>query len=151
MARRTLAALALTLSVAGLARAGDLGLLDVPEDHWARDSLEVLFDLGLIEGYPDGTFRGNEPLGRFDGAILFVRLGDYLTKKFELPAQESRSRLQLVLLSPEEKHFLSPTRQLSLLKGAGLPTSLLCRQPANPAAPHASRSLSRCPHLIPSP
>lgn len=118
-------AVALMLSVAGSARTADLSLLDVPEDHWARESLEVLFEIGLIEGYPDGTFRGNEPLGRYEGAILFGRLGDHLMKKFGLPAQESRSRLQVGLLSLEEERAFIPQRRLSLLKKAGLPYSLV--------------------------
>lgn len=120
MGRRTFTVVVLVLSVAGSVRAGDLSLLDVPEDHWARQSLEFLVKLGLIEGYPDGTFRGNEPLGRYDGAVIFDRLGDYLERKFELPVEESRLPLQVSLLSLEEERAFIPQRRLSLLRGVQL-------------------------------
>ena len=30
---------------------------DLPETHWARNNVESLADLGIINGYPDGTFK----------------------------------------------------------------------------------------------
>ena len=43
---------------------------DVPFDHWAYDAIQTLTNAGVIEGYPDGTFRGNEPLTRFEMAKM---------------------------------------------------------------------------------
>lgn len=31
---------------------------DVPFDHWAFDAVHNLRDLGILTGYPDGTFKG---------------------------------------------------------------------------------------------
>jgi len=47
---------------------------DVPFDHWAYDALAALYDAGLLEGHPDGTFRGNHPLTRFELAMALARL-----------------------------------------------------------------------------
>ncbi len=42
---------------------------DVPPGHWAYDAIEELFDLGVMKGYPDGTFKGKVPLTRYEFAI----------------------------------------------------------------------------------
>ena len=42
---------------------------DVPPGHWAYDAIEELFDLGVLKGYPDGTFKGKVPLTRYEFAI----------------------------------------------------------------------------------
>lgn len=46
---------------------------DVPADHWARDAVTLLVRRGLLSGYPDGTFRGNNPISRYEAAQLFAR------------------------------------------------------------------------------
>ena len=43
---------------------------DVPLDHWAYDAIETLTAHGVIDGYPDGTFRGNQPITRFEMAKM---------------------------------------------------------------------------------
>jgi hypothetical protein len=39
---------------------------DVPADHWARPAVENLYRLGILQGYPDGTFKGTRPVSRFE-------------------------------------------------------------------------------------
>ena len=43
---------------------------DVPLDHWAYEAIETLTAHGVIDGYPDGTFRGNQPITRFEMAKM---------------------------------------------------------------------------------
>ncbi|MEX2534862.1 MAG: S-layer homology domain-containing protein [Trueperaceae bacterium] len=50
------------------------GLADVPDDHWAADAVERIADLGIVQGFPDGTFRGNEPFTRYQAALVVDRL-----------------------------------------------------------------------------
>jgi hypothetical protein len=47
---------------------------DVPWDHWAYDAIAELYDAGLIEGYPDGTFGGSRLLTRYEFAQALARL-----------------------------------------------------------------------------
>lgn len=47
---------------------------DVPAGHWAKDAVEYIAQQGLIQGFPDGTFRGNENLTRYQAALIFYRL-----------------------------------------------------------------------------
>jgi S-layer homology domain len=43
---------------------------DVPENHWAYQALAQLAQDGLITGYPDGTFKGDRPMTRYETAFL---------------------------------------------------------------------------------
>ena len=43
---------------------------DVPLDHWAYDAVKTLTADGIIEGYPDGTFKGDKPITRFEMAKM---------------------------------------------------------------------------------
>lgn len=48
----------------------------VPFEHWAYDACKQMSDLGLIIGYPDGTWRGDRPLTRYEFAMAVTRLVD---------------------------------------------------------------------------
>lgn len=45
---------------------------DVPQGHWAYSALEVLSKDGVLEGYPDGSFKGNETLTRYEMAQIIA-------------------------------------------------------------------------------
>lgn len=47
---------------------------DVPAGHWAKDAVDRITQCGLIQGFPDGTFRGNENLTRYQAALIFYRM-----------------------------------------------------------------------------
>ncbi len=47
---------------------------DVPAGHWAKEAVEALAAKGLVIGFPDGTFRGNETLTRYQAALIIYRL-----------------------------------------------------------------------------
>lgn len=47
---------------------------DVPAGHWAKEAVEKLAAEGIILGFPDGTFRGNENLTRYQAAMIIYRL-----------------------------------------------------------------------------
>ena len=46
---------------------------DVPENHWAYAYVKKLADRGLLEGYPDGEFKGNRTITRYEFAAIFSR------------------------------------------------------------------------------
>jgi hypothetical protein len=43
---------------------------DVAENHWAYEALAQLAQDGLIAGYPDGKFKGDRPMTRYETAFL---------------------------------------------------------------------------------
>jgi hypothetical protein len=47
---------------------------DVPENHWAKDAVAALAAKGLVEGYPDGTFKGDRSASRWETAMIVARL-----------------------------------------------------------------------------
>ena len=53
-------------------------LADVPAGHWAYDAVSQLVKDGLIVGYPDGQFKGNRPMTRYEAAVLTYRAVDQI-------------------------------------------------------------------------
>ena len=47
---------------------------DVPANHWAYQAIQSLAADGLVEGYPDGKFKGDRPLTRYEMAVLVARV-----------------------------------------------------------------------------
>ena len=46
---------------------------DVPENHWAYDYVEGLAKKGLLVGYPDGEFKGDRTMTRYEFAAVMYR------------------------------------------------------------------------------
>jgi len=68
----TLACLLMLTVAAWAASAYD----DVPTDHWAYNALDYLTERGVLEGYPDGFFKGDRTLTRYEFAQAIARLLD---------------------------------------------------------------------------
>jgi len=62
---------------------------DVAESHWAYTAVYDLIKLGITQGYPDGTFRGDKKISRYEMAMFVSRL-EKLVVKLYLQADESR-------------------------------------------------------------
>ena len=75
---------------------------DVPAGHWAKEAVEALAAKGLILGFPDGTFRGNEGLTRYQAALIIYRLLQQIEE--ELKAKGTSPTMQA--LSPEDLEAL---------------------------------------------
>ena len=46
---------------------------DVPANHWAYQYIQSLAADGIIDGYPDGKFKGDRPLTRYEMAVVIAR------------------------------------------------------------------------------
>ena len=46
---------------------------DVPKDHWAYDAVTELAKDGVIEGYGDGTYRGEQNITRYEMAQMVAK------------------------------------------------------------------------------
>ncbi len=60
-------------TVPTFAASGDAISPDVPQGHWAYEYVRRLMELGVLEGYPDGRFRGSQPLTRYEFAVALAR------------------------------------------------------------------------------
>lgn len=47
---------------------------DVVENHWAYEYVSKLAGNGILEGYPDGLFKGNQMMTRYEFAAIVYRL-----------------------------------------------------------------------------
>ncbi|WP_295234601.1 ESPR-type extended signal peptide-containing protein [Veillonella sp.] len=51
----------------------DVTFPDVPKDHWAYTYVKSLADKGYLEGYPDGEFKGDRAMTRYEYATVIYR------------------------------------------------------------------------------
>ena len=58
---------------------------DVSTDDWAYQAVSDLSDQGVVEGYPDGTFKGERNMTRYELAQIIARL---MAKEDQLNAQQ---------------------------------------------------------------
>ncbi len=72
--KKILLALLASTVVGGVAAAQSFP--DVPSDSYAADAVSRLADLGIVIGFPDGTFRGDEAFTRYQTALVITRLLD---------------------------------------------------------------------------
>ena len=61
-------ALVFVLGIAGTAFAAANPFVDVPAKHWAYDAVTKLAQAGILDGYGDGTYRGERLASRYEMA-----------------------------------------------------------------------------------
>ena len=64
---------ALVVGAASTTFAAAIPFSDVPADHWAYDAVSQLAADGVIEGYGDTTFRGNQNITRYEMAQMVAK------------------------------------------------------------------------------
>lgn len=65
---------------------------DVSADDWAYQAVASLSDEGIIDGYPDGTFRGDKHVTRYEIAQIVARL---MAKEDTLNASQKETLAKL--------------------------------------------------------
>jgi len=68
---------------------GQAAFTDLNTSHWAYESVMRLSELGIISGMPDGTFRGNEPMTRYQSAVAMKRILDAANSLGQVTGQVS--------------------------------------------------------------
>ena len=46
---------------------------DVPNDHWAKEAVETLHGNDVLDGYPDGEFKGDKQMTRYEYAQMLYK------------------------------------------------------------------------------
>lgn len=85
---RLTAALAAVFACAAMGAYAANPFSDVSSDDWAYKAVSDLSDQGIVEGYPDGTFRGNKNVSRYEIAQIIARL---MQKRDSLTAAQRAS------------------------------------------------------------
>ena len=66
-------AAAMTIGAASTTFAAANPFSDVPRDHWAYDAVTQLAADGVVEGYGDGTYRGDRNITRYEMAQMVAK------------------------------------------------------------------------------
>jgi len=69
--------LVLVLALVGVVFAFAVDYTDVPEGHWAYNAVMKATAAGLLQGFPDGTFRGTDSVTRYQLAEAMAKLLEY--------------------------------------------------------------------------
>lgn len=96
---------------------------DVPSGHWAADSVKALADAGIVRGYPDGSFKGDQPVTRYELAVALDGMIKFIQASFQPIKADSRR---------QEKNWADES--LTNLKAGGFlpPDSPILKQPDKP-------------------
>jgi hypothetical protein len=63
----------MVLGVAGTSFAASNPFVDVPAKHWSYDAVTKLASAGIVDGYGDGTFRGDKTISRYEMAQIVAK------------------------------------------------------------------------------
>ena len=72
--KKILAIAAVAALTAGVSAYAANPFSDVSPDDWAYQAVSDLSDQGIVEGYPDGTFKGERNMTRYELAQVIARL-----------------------------------------------------------------------------
>ena len=72
MKKSLVLAMAMALGVSATAFAAN-PFSDVPAGHWAYGSVAKLAAAGIVDGYPDGTFKGDNLMTRYEMAQIVAK------------------------------------------------------------------------------
>lgn len=67
---------------------------DVSENHWAYEAVEMMAKTGLVQGYPDGEFKGDRNMTRYEFAQIVYNAIQAGIKVDERLVQEFRPELE---------------------------------------------------------
>lgn len=86
------AAIAACFACAAVTASAANPFTDVSADDWAYQAVASLSDEGVIDGYPDGTFRGDKHVTRYEIAQIVARL---MAKEDSLNASQQETLAKL--------------------------------------------------------
>ena len=91
---------------------------DVYPTDWAYQALAKLVDTyGCVSGFPDGTFRGNQPMTRFEMAAVLNSCLDSISAKMDMMDEEMKMK-SMEDMDTLERLMASFEEELITLKGS---------------------------------
>lgn len=82
----------------------DIKFKGVPADHWAAPAVYDLVKQGLTTGYPDGTFRGDKKISRYETAALLVKLSEKSTEQARTEKLLAELKTELNTVKYQREH-----------------------------------------------
>lgn len=76
---------------------------DLPPDHWAYQAVQSLVqNYGCLAGYPDGTFRGDQPVSRYEFAAGLNACLDAVSGEIEARRAANQAEIDRLIQSMQE-------------------------------------------------
>jgi chromosome segregation ATPase len=88
-------------------------LKDVPANHWAAPAINSLVSKGIINGYPDGTYRGKAFITRYQIAVILDKAVNYLESPLNSLQEKVKNLTNTVLTLNDYSSFLN-TQQMAM-------------------------------------
>lgn len=106
---------------------------DVPADHWAAAAVKEVVAKGIMKGFPDGTFRGEQPVTRYELAVTLARFMRHVEESLkDLKARTPKVSLPLPV---KPQHWAFRDLQFLVSRGyvtEGSPLLRNLHQPVDP-------------------
>ena len=92
---------------------------DVPINHWAYDAVNEVSELGIISGYPDGTFRGVDFVNRYQLAVAIYRTIEYIKSQMKnlSPSENQGTSVQPQVVSELKSSISDLEEKYKMLAG----------------------------------
>jgi hypothetical protein len=115
------------------ALAQEVEFKDVPPDHWAAAAVKEVVAKGIMKGFPDGTFRGDQPVTRYELAVTLARF----MRQVEESLKDLKARTPKVsmVVPVQPKHWAFADLQFLIARGYVPEGSPLLRDLAKPVTP----------------
>ena len=96
----------------------DAQFADIPPGHYAESAVTRLVDLGVMTGYPDGLYRGQASINRYQLALILTRMWDvWSTAQLnDVWSEISGLELALVRLRQEQTAMRQELGQIAALE-----------------------------------
>lgn len=106
---------------------------DVPPDHWAAPAVKEVVAKGIMKGFPDGTFRGDQPVSRYELAVTLARF----MRQVEESIKDLKARTPKVSIAVPVKpqHWAFADLQFLISRGYAPEGSPLLVNPFEPVDP----------------
>ena len=92
--KKVLVAVILLSLIPGFSFGEDVTFKDVPEIHWARAAVYDLVKRGVTQGYPDGTFRGDKNITRYETAMFLSKLAVMLDTSSQIDVSSLKADIK---------------------------------------------------------
>ncbi|MFA5928356.1 MAG: S-layer homology domain-containing protein [Candidatus Margulisiibacteriota bacterium] len=113
----------LALACFAVSFAETVAFTDITPNHWAKDHVYKMVNLGIVKGLPDGTFKGESMLNRYETVSFFAKFADIYDKKIEevkkaIPQNSDTNAVSARLLNELRAELNALESEVAVLKSA---------------------------------
>ncbi|MDI7248237.1 MAG: S-layer homology domain-containing protein [Bacillota bacterium] len=117
---------------------------DVPENHWAYEAVKRLAASGIVEGFPDGTFKGAEGMTRYQMAMVVARMLSDLDAQIRDAVQQAKDEATIQGVDQrEEINKAIDEAKMQAVEMSRAAAEEIAKSAATEAAKHAAEQAAK--------